>query len=54
MELVEVPAKEDEIVLNEGVRFFLAPGTAAALEDKVLDAEIAPKGEIRFGVLDQA
>lgn len=54
MELVEAPAKEDEIVLNEGGRFFLAPGTAAALEDKVLDAEIAPEGEIRFGILDQA
>jgi iron-sulfur cluster assembly protein len=53
VELVEAPGKEDEILLNEGGRFFLAPGAAAALEDKMLDAEIAPEGEIRFGIVDQ-
>lgn len=53
VELVEAPAREDEILLNEGERFFLAPGTAAALEDKALDAEIAPEGEIRFGIVEQ-
>jgi iron-sulfur cluster assembly protein len=53
VELVEAPEEEDEILLNEGGRFFLAPGAAAALEDKMLDGEIAPEGEIRFGIIDQ-
>jgi iron-sulfur cluster assembly protein len=52
-ELVEAPEKEDEILLNDRGRFFLGPGAAAALEDKVLDAEIEPEGEIKFGVFDR-
>lgn len=53
VELVEGPSGEDEILANEGGRFFLAPGASAALEGKALDAEIAPEGEIRFGIVDR-
>jgi len=46
------PDPEDAVVEAEGALIFLAPDAAAALEDKVLDADLEA-GEVRFAVLQQ-
>lgn len=53
VELVDAPGADDEMLYGDGAKVFVAPEAAGALEDKVLDAEIAPQGQIKFAILDQ-
>lgn len=43
----------DEVVQEEDVQVFVAPRVAPALEDKLLDADVEPGGELRFALRDQ-
>lgn len=43
----------DEVVQEEGAQVFIAPAVADALEDKELDAEVEPDGDLRFQLRDQ-
>lgn len=44
----------DTVVVTEGARVFLDENAAAALEDRVLDAELAEDGAVRFALAAQA
>jgi len=50
--LAEAPAVSDQVIEDGDARVFLEPLAAAALEDKVLDAEPQDEG-VRFLVLDR-
>lgn len=54
-ELTVAPAPEadDTIVTNAGALVFLDQVANAALEDRVLDAEIAQDGSVRFELANQ-
>lgn len=55
-ELVVVPTPEpaDQVVETEGARVFLDEGAGVALGDRVLDAQIAEDGGVRFALATQA
>ncbi|GIH92200.1 Fe-S cluster assembly protein HesB [Planobispora siamensis] len=42
--LESVPHDGDQIIEKEDVRVFLEPGTAAALDDQTMDAEVSESG----------
>ncbi|GAA2792237.1 HesB/YadR/YfhF-family protein [Saccharopolyspora taberi] len=46
------PEADDEVVEGSGVRVFLEPQAAAALGDKVLDAQRDDNGELSLAVRD--
>lgn len=54
LELVSEPGADDEIIEADGAQVFLAPGMAASMDDKLLDAEIEAGGEVRFALREQA
>lgn len=47
------PEAGDEVVETGGARVFLEAGAAAALDNEVLDAEINPRGSVKFLVAHQ-
>lgn len=47
------PEEGDQIIEQEGARVFLEPGAAAALGDKVLDAQVDDAGRVQFLVATQ-
>ena len=51
LELTQAPEPEDEVIDADGAQVFVAP-SAAALDDKVLDAELE-SGEVHFTLHDQ-
>lgn len=51
--LAEEPDPADEVVEQSGARVYLEPVAAAALTDKVLDADVEDEG-VRFTIVDQA
>ena len=53
LELVDAPATEDAVLDRHGARIFVAPEVAPRLEDKLLDAEIEPDGEVQFALHNQ-
>lgn len=55
-ELSVAPAPEstDQIVTTDGAKVFLDEGAAAALTDRVLDAELEENGSVRFALANQA
>jgi Fe-S cluster assembly iron-binding protein IscA len=53
LELVEAPDSDDAVIGADGARIFLAPDVAPSLDDKLLDAEIEPDGEIHFALFEQ-
>lgn len=55
-ELSVAPAPEatDSVVTEAGAHVFLDPTAAAALDDRVLDAELAQDGSVRFAIATQA
>ncbi|MGH2955597.1 MAG: hypothetical protein ACRDL6_01190 [Solirubrobacterales bacterium] len=53
VEFAPSPADEDQVVEDAGAQIFLAPGADAALDDKLLDADIEAGGEIRFMIEDR-
>lgn len=44
------PEPRDTIVVTDGARVFLDETTAVVLEDRVLDAELAQDGSVRFAL----
>lgn len=48
------PQPNDAIVVTDGARVFLDETAAHALEDRVLDAELAGDGSVRFALGTQA
>jgi iron-sulfur cluster assembly protein len=52
LELAPQPREGDAVLEEDGAQVFVAPGAAAALSDKLLDAEVEPDGEVRFALLE--
>ncbi|WP_127476082.1 Fe-S cluster assembly protein HesB [Microbacterium sulfonylureivorans] len=48
------PLPLDTVVVTDGARVFLDEGAASALDDRVLDAELAQDGSVRFALGTQA
>ena len=51
--LAEGPAADDQVVEEGGVRVFLEPAAAGALEDMALDAQVNEQGDVAFRISDQ-
>ena len=47
------PQPNDTVVVTEGARVFLDETAAVVLEDRVLDAELADDGAVRFALATQ-
>ncbi|WP_166873915.1 MULTISPECIES: iron-sulfur cluster assembly accessory protein [unclassified Salinibacterium] len=47
------PEPADEVIESGGAHVYLEPIVATALADKVLDAEVAEDGSVRFAIGDQ-
>jgi iron-sulfur cluster assembly protein len=52
LSVVALPAEDDEVIEEQGVRVFLEPEAAALLDDKVLDASIE-QDQVEFTIADQ-
>lgn len=50
LSVTPAPETEDTVVVTEGARVFLDAGAAAALDDRVLDAELSGDGSVRFAL----
>jgi Fe-S cluster assembly iron-binding protein IscA len=48
--LTPAPEPRDEVVESDGARVFLEEIAAAALSDKVLDAQVDDAGAVRFAI----
>ena len=53
LNVVALPAEDDEVIEEQGARLFLDPEAASLLEDKVLDASIE-RDQVAFTLADQA
>jgi iron-sulfur cluster assembly protein len=57
VDLTPAPEPTDQVVESAGARVFLEENAAAALSDKVLDAQVdgegAQQGMVRFAITDQ-
>jgi Fe-S cluster assembly iron-binding protein IscA len=47
------PEPRDTVVFTDGARVFLDEVAAASLEDRILDAELAQDGSVRFALGSQ-
>ena len=54
LSLAPAPAPADTVVDNHGARVFLDESAATQLDDRVLDAELAQDGSVRFALAAQA
>jgi Fe-S cluster assembly iron-binding protein IscA len=52
LSLARGPIDEDRVLERSGARLFLEPGVSHELEEKVLDATVAPKGRFDFNLED--
>lgn len=52
LSVVSLPAEDDEVIEEQGVRVFLEPEAASLLEDKVLDASLE-QNQVAFTIADQ-
>jgi len=52
LSVVPLPAEDDEVIEEQGVRVFLEPEAAALLDDKVLDASVE-QNQVAFTIADQ-
>lgn len=52
--VAEAPEASDSVVERDGARVFLEPGAAMVLDDKVLDAQVAQDGSVRFAISAQS
>jgi iron-sulfur cluster assembly protein len=50
LSVTQSPETEDTVVVTDGARVFLDAGAAAALDDRVLDAELSGDGSVRFAL----
>jgi iron-sulfur cluster assembly protein len=55
LQLSVAPAPEagDQVVESEGARVYLEPTAAMLLDDKTLDAQVDPQGDIAFMIGEQ-
>jgi Fe-S cluster assembly iron-binding protein IscA len=53
MEVRPGPEDGDQVVTGEGARVFMPPETAALLDDKLLEAQVADGTLAGFAILDQ-
>ncbi|GAB3035757.1 hypothetical protein GCM10027052_12210 [Parafrigoribacterium mesophilum] len=53
VELTPTPEPSDQLVEDSGARVFLEERAAAALSDKVLDAQLDGDGSVRFAVAER-
>ncbi|AXH34969.1 Fe-S cluster assembly protein HesB [Humibacter sp. BT305] len=51
--LAPAPAGSDQIVQSQGANVFVDESATAALDDKVLDAQIDEQGGVRFALAQQ-
>ncbi|HWL77564.1 Fe-S cluster assembly protein HesB [Microbacterium sp.] len=54
LSVAETPEPDDTIVETDGARVFLDTSAAAALDDRVLDAELSGDGSVRFALATRA
>jgi iron-sulfur cluster assembly protein len=52
LDVVSLPAEDDEVIEEQGARVFLEPEAASLLDDKVLDANVA-QNQVAFTIADQ-
>ena len=52
LSVVPLPAEDDEVIEEQGVRVFLEPEAASLLDDKVLDASVE-QNQVAFTIADQ-
>ena len=52
LSVVPLPAEDDEVIEEQGVRVFLEPEAASLLDDKVLDASVEPN-QVAFTIAAQ-
>ena len=52
LSVVALPAEDDEVIEEQGVRVFLEPEAAALLDDKVLDASME-QNQVEFTIADK-
>jgi iron-sulfur cluster assembly protein len=52
LSVVALPAEDDEVIEEQGVRVFLEPEAAALLDDKMLDASME-QDQVEFTIADQ-
>ncbi|QKJ18867.1 Fe-S cluster assembly protein HesB [Microbacterium hominis] len=50
LSVAPTPEPEDTVVVTDGARVFLDVPAAAALDDRVLDAELAQDGSVKFAL----
>jgi iron-sulfur cluster assembly protein len=49
----EVPEASDQVIEDQSARVFVEPEAAAALDDKVLDAQVDDSGRVQFMLGEQ-
>jgi Fe-S cluster assembly iron-binding protein IscA len=52
LDVVTLPAEDDEVIDEQGARVFLEPEEASLLDDKVLDASVE-QDQVAFTIADQ-
>jgi iron-sulfur cluster assembly protein len=52
LDVVPLPAEDDEVIEEQGARVFLEPNAASLLDDKVLDASVE-QNQVAFTIADQ-
>jgi iron-sulfur cluster assembly protein len=52
LSVVPLPAEDDEVIEEQGVRVFLEPEVATLLDDNVLDASVE-QNQVAFTIADQ-
>ena len=52
LDVVTLPAEDDEVIDEQGARVFLEPEAASLLDDKVLDASVE-QSQVAFTIADQ-
>jgi iron-sulfur cluster assembly protein len=52
LNVVPLPAEDDEVIEEQGARVFLEPEAASLLDDKVLDASVE-HDQVAFTIADQ-
>ncbi|SEB82256.1 Fe-S cluster assembly iron-binding protein IscA [Paramicrobacterium humi] len=53
VDVAAAPESTDQVVESGGARVFLEETAAAALDDKILDADVNEQGAVRFSIGNQ-
>lgn len=54
LSVAPAPEETDTVVASDGAQVFLDASAATALEDRILDAELAQDGSVRFALATRA